>query len=248
MESVRPYFVDSTPFERGVMRTFVGANFLVVAFCAFYLADAFQPAGATWPCIAGSVIVGYFVADFASGLVHWSVDTWFDERSLGRAIAITREHHTHPQHILGYGFLENSALGSAPSAVVIGAAATATALFPVSAVSYCFMIVWLMTSACLSFGMSFHNLCHRPASPLVRLGQETRLLIRPDEHWAHHRGDRTIRYCVINGWANRVCDPLNLWRRLEWLVQALTGAEPRRDDRDWQRRYEDTGTLLNPPR
>jgi ubiquitin-conjugating enzyme E2 variant len=46
---------------------------------------------------------------------------------------------------------------------------------------------------------------------------------------------------VINGWANYLCDRLHVWRRLEWLVRTLTGAVPRRDDLDWQRRCEETG-------
>jgi ubiquitin-conjugating enzyme E2 variant len=248
MNAQRPYFVDSTPDQKRMMCLFVGGNFLLMLLCGAYVVATFTAAGVTWPTILATVLVGWFIADFASGLVHWSVDTWFDEASLGRAVAITREHHTHPQHVLGYGFLEHSALGSAPSLVFIGLAALLTALFPVSAVTWCLMVVWLITATCLFFGMSFHNLAHKPSrSAVIRFAQATRLLIRPEEHWVHHDGDHAIRYCVISGWANHLCDPLRLWRRLEWLVGGLTGAEPHRDDRAWRQRYEETGTLLSPP-
>jgi ubiquitin-conjugating enzyme E2 variant len=245
----QPYFTESTPHEERMMWMFVGGNFLVMLGCGGYVVAAFGAAGVTWPAILAAVVVGWFVADFSSGLVHWGLDTWFDERSLGRAVAIAREHHTHPQHILGYRFIEHSALGSAPSVVLVGAAAALTALLPVSVAAWCAMVVWLITASCLFFGTSFHNLAHKPSrSALIRFGQWIGLLIRPEEHWAHHRGDQTIRYCVINGWANRVCDPLCVWRMLERLVQALTGAAPRRDDLVWQRRYKETGTLFEPPR
>jgi len=245
MSIVEPYFAKGTPHEHLVMRICVGANLAVMMFCAGYLFFECRASGTGWAEIIAAFLIGYFVADFASGAVHWGLDTWFSEREFGRAVAIAREHHTHPQNILGYNFLEHSTLGSAPSAVVIGPLAVATALFPASVATYMLMIVWLVTAACLFFGTSFHNLAHQPPqSRLIRLLQRYYLVITPQHHWVHHRADQVIRYCVINGWANYICDPLRVWRHLEWLVQTLTGAEPRRDDLEWQRRYKETGTLL----
>jgi len=245
MDVVRAYFLEGTSRDRWLMRASIGSNFAVMMFCAGYLVLEHQASGARWLHIAGALLVGYFIADFASGLVHWGIDTWFSKRVLGRAVAIAREHHTHPQHILDYGFLENSTLGSAPSAVFVGAASMATALFQTSVTTYSLMIVWLITSTCLFFGTSFHNLGHRQSrSRLIRLLQKLYLLVTPEHHWVHHRSDQTVRYCVINGWANYIWDTLRLWRGLEWLVQCLTGAEPRRDDLEWQRHYRETGTLL----
>src|SRR5262249_790066 len=97
-DTMPAYFTESTRYERCVMGTAVGGNFLVMLFCAGYLVVTFRGASVGWPAIVTAVLVGYFVADFASGLVHWGLDTWFDERSIGRAAAIGREHHTHPQH------------------------------------------------------------------------------------------------------------------------------------------------------
>ena len=241
----RPYFLESTPFEQWAMRVSVGTNLAVIASCAAYLALEYKSSGITWPYVVFGVLVGYLTADFASGLVHWGMDTWFSEAVLGRAIAIAREHHTNPQHILGYGFMEHSTLGSAPSAVVIGLASLATAICGISPLAYFFMIIWLITSTCLFFGTSFHNLSHkRPRSAFIRAAQKMHLIISPEHHWVHHRDGQIVRYCVINGWANYVCDPLSIWRGLEWLVQMLTGAVPRSDDLEWQRRYEKTGTLI----
>jgi hypothetical protein len=183
-----------------------------------------------------------------SGAVHWGIDTWFDGRILGRAIAIIREHHTHPHHIHGYGFLEYAALGSAPSAVLFGSVAPLTALFPVSATTYALMILWLVNSTCLLFLTSFHNLAHRPARfAILRLAQRVHLVCPPAHHWVHHH-NQTIHYCAVNGWANYVCDGLYVWRGLERVIQAITGIVPRADDLAWQRHYEETGVLADPRR
>jgi plasmanylethanolamine desaturase len=241
----RPFFMESTPYERWVMRVSVGTNLALITSCASYLLLEHKSSGITWPYIIVGVLVGYLIADFASGLVHWGMDTWFSENVFGRAIAIAREHHTHPQHVLAYGFMEHATLGSAPSAVFIGFAAFITASCVISPLSYFFMIVWLITSTCLFFGTSFHNLGHRRAkSAFVRFVQKMHLIISPKHHWVHHSDGQVIRYCVINGWANYLCDRLHVWRGLEWFVQMLTGAVPRRDDLEWQRRYDKTGTLV----
>jgi hypothetical protein len=230
------------------LRFFVGADIVVICLCAAYLISHFATARLGGPSILGVTLAGYFLADFASGVVHWGMDTWFNERTLGRAIAIAREHHTHPHHIHGYTFLEHAALGSAPSALFFGPAALVTMLCPVSALTYALTIVWFVNATCLLFGTSFHNLAHRPArSTVLRLAQRLHLVCPPAHHWVHHR-HQTIHYCVVNGWANYVCDRLFVWRGLERVIEAATGLAPRADDLAWQRNFRETGVLAAPPR
>lgn len=243
-----PFFKDATPHEIRVMRICVAANIVVISCCAFYLARYFIAAGLSLPSLIAALLAGYFFADFSSGMVHWVIDTWLDERALGRGIAITREHHTHPDHVDGYGFLEYASLGSAPSAIFFGAAFAVTALFPVSAATYALMILWLVSSVCLLFGMTFHNLAHRPArSAIMRLAQRLHLVCPPAHHWVHHH-HHTIHYCVVNGWANYVCDGLNLWRRLERVIETVSGRVPRADETEWQRRLGEIGVPAGPRR
>lgn len=243
MINPQPFFTQRTTSDLWIMSAGVGANFAIMCFALVYLVYEYSASSITWPYIVAGLLVGYFIADFASGVVHWGMDTWFSERELGRAVAIAREHHTHPQHILGYGFLEYSALGSTPSALAIGPAVLLTSLLPVSTTTYVVMMIWLITATCLFFGTSFHNLAHRPPNRIIGWMQKLHLVIPRGDHWAHHHREQLVRYCVINGWANYVCDPLRIWRGLEWLIHAATGIQPRRDDLEWQHCYRHTGTL-----
>ena len=45
----RPFFLETTPFERCCMCLSVGANLAVMAFCAAYLFLEFGASGITWP-------------------------------------------------------------------------------------------------------------------------------------------------------------------------------------------------------
>lgn len=244
----KPFFADATPREIRLMRLSVIANAAVVLFCAVYLVRHYSDAGLRWPWLVAVLLAGYFFADFASGAVHWGIDTWFDERTMGRAVAITREHHTHPSHVMLYGFLEQASLGSAPSALVFGPATAVTVLSQVTVLTYALMMIWLVIASCLLFGMHFHNLAHRPARWLIlRLAQRLHLVCPPRHHWVHHRR-QTLHYCVVNGWANYPCDRLHVWRVLERLISAMTGVRPRADDLGWQRQFRETGILVAPRR
>src|SRR5262249_48704556 len=66
------------------------------------------------------LVLGFFAADVASGLVHWLCDTYFDPRTplLGTIfIAPFREHHVDPGALTRHGFFErngNNCLVSIP--------------------------------------------------------------------------------------------------------------------------------------
>lgn len=246
MRTVSPFFAESTAGENRTMSVCVAANWLLISLCGAYVALAYtalQPPAIT---TMGAIVIGYFLADVASGLVHWATDTWFSEKQFGRLIAIAREHHTHPSHILGYRFLENATLGSAPSALFIGPLALLIALQPRSDFLYATMIVFLLISLTLLFGTSLHNIGHRKVkSRILIVAQQLRLVITPAYHHVHHSGDQTTRYCTVNGWANPLLDRLRFWRALERLISGITGAVPREDDVRWQSHYRETGQMIS---
>ena len=249
MAKCNPFYYYSTRREDKVMMICVTANVLLVVLCLTYLIAEYTSSGLSWIDLAAAIVCGYFIADFASGVVHWATDTWFTENDFGRAIAIAREHHTHPHHILGYRFIEHATLGSAPSAVLMWPLTLLILSFPNSVITYILMIFVFMVSLCLFFGTSFHNFGHKKArSPIIRLAQRLHLIITPEYHAVHHRGDQTVRYCTVNGWANYFCDQFKVWRFLEKIISELTGAQPREDDVKWQSYYKMTGHMYQAPR
>ncbi len=211
------------------------ANAAVILAGLGYLGSHAPTLEFAWMVVPVAVAVGLFVGDFATGAVHWALDTWFDEAALGRLVLIAREHHSHPHHILGYRFLEHATLGSGPSVLVLGPLMAATAMTGEGAFAFGLMLVWTIVAVCLFFGTSLHNLGHRPArSRLIRGLQRYHLLITPSYHAQHHRPPQMERYCVVNAWANPICDRLGVWRLFERCVTRLTGAEPRIDDIAWR--------------
>lgn len=189
--------------------------------------------------ISLTILVGLFLADLASGFVHWATDTWFDETKWTRVISIAREHHIHPHHIVGYGPRDYLAYSAWPTLLFLGPIGLilTCAVTPSAWVMHGVVILFIISVA-MMFGTYAHRLGHR-RSPwaVVRFLQRCHLLIDTRHHNVHHRDNHDIRYCVINGWANAVCDRIGFWRGVEWLIHRLTGAVPRRSDHDWWARY-----------
>jgi ubiquitin-conjugating enzyme E2 variant len=181
-----------------------------------------------------------FLADWFSGFVHWLTDTWFDEVYLNRIISIAREHHLYPRQIVGYGVRDYVAYSSWPNVAVVGPVAAMLTLIakPIPAV-FAGVIVCLVISLVMVFGTYAHRLGHQKTrSRILTTLQNFGFLITPSYHAVHHRGNHDIRYCVINGWANPLCDCIRFWRGLEWIVERVTGAIPRENDHEWFDRFE----------
>lgn len=57
--------------------------------------------------------------------------------------------------------------------------------------------------------------------------QRAHLLQSPRHHGSHHAGSKNSHYCVVTNFLNPVLEEVNFWRRLERLVQRLTGRAPK---------------------
>ena len=223
--------------RRQHMMIWATANVVLVLFLLLYLALNFSRVNIHPLHALAVVLFGYFLSDFVSGAIHWTLDTWFDDDELGLVVAIAREHHTHPQNIMDRSFLEHVSLGSAPCVVVNFPAVLFFYFFcwPASIVEFYAAFVFAMVGTCLFFGTTFHNFGHQHKPGLIlRTARRLRLVMTTSYHTVHHRGDNDIRYCAINGWANPICDHLRVWRMLEFVVSKITGAYPRENDIKWK--------------
>jgi plasmanylethanolamine desaturase len=231
---ITPMFRDCTWHTAVVCWASIGST-VTTALGAWLVAHAElmrEPAYVA-PCL---ILISFYLADIISGVVHWTFDTWFDDSSrFPRAVKIAREHHSHPSHILGYGFRDYAGFSSFPAIVTLGPVAAALVLLPgTSTTRFHIVLVLLVILVCMLFASHAHAMAHRRArSQVVRRLQRAHLLLSPEHHRGHHSGGHDTRYCALFGWANGLCDSMGLWRRLERLVQAITGAEPRAYDREW---------------
>ena len=171
---------------------------------------------AAWCLFAAAA--GWLAADFASGLVHWFADTFFEEdtRCIGPLlIQPFREHHRDPLAMTRHGFLEltgNSCLVLLP---VVGAAlALPLSLFFQAAVAT-FALGLFATNL-------FHKWAHDSVAPgCVRWLQSRWLILPPAHHRRHHSANHGAAYCVTTGWTNSIAEASGafaaLRRVLTWL-------------------------------
>lgn len=173
---------------------------------------------------AAGLVLGYLAADLLSGTVHWFCDTFFSEETpwIGRSVIRPfRDHHRHPEGIVGYRILDQDGTAYFLNAPLL-------------------LLLWrrgmpepdaqlwvLACGAALGFALGsfgtnlFHKWAHAErVPPGVRWLQRRRLILSPAAHAAHHRS-YTGGYCVTTGWLNPVLDRFDLFGRLARGVRRL---------------------------
>ena len=238
---IHPLFLATRPWSIAFSWFGVFGNLASVVWGGAWLATHLDALSVSRLVLVPALFVGLFVLDWFSGLVHWTYDTWFDEDIPGfqRSVSIAREHHTHPIHIVGYGFRDQVSYSSWPAFVFVAPIGLVLSLVDAPG-SLVYLGVMLCTLVCagMIFGSHCHLLGHKPAkSRVIRLLQRTHFLVTPAYHRRHHSDNHDIRYGVVNGWSNVVCDRIGFWRWLERVIRALTSAEPRRSDHEWMTRF-----------
>jgi ubiquitin-conjugating enzyme E2 variant len=238
----QPLFLGNTAGNVIFSWAGVFGNLVVVSWGSWWLAACHAQSGVAWYHLIGTFFLGLFLLDWFSGFVHWSYDTWFDERMPGfqRSVSIAREHHVLPHNIVGYTLRDHVSYSSWPALVFVGPVGLALSLWaPFTLASYLGVLLCTLVGFGMFFGSHCHLLAHQStATPLIRLLRRTCLLVTPAYHRAHHSGNHDVRYAVVNGWSNFVCDRVGFWRGLELLIQTATAAKPRRSDHEWMERFK----------
>jgi len=174
--------------------------------------------------MGAGALLGYLLADVASGVVHWFCDTFFHEDTplIGRAfIHPFREHHVDPLAITRHGFFEvngNNCLALLPlliAVLVLGDPHQGEAVPALFAQSLTLGFT-LATFATNQFHKWAHQ--HRPAAAVRRL-QAIGVILSPAHHSRHHREPYRQAYCITVGWLDPLLDRTRLFERIEHAVR-----------------------------
>lgn len=171
--------------------------------------------------IIAQLLVGWLIADFISGVLHWAEDRllWATIPVIGPLIVVpNRAHHKDPyMPLAGNLFARNwtSWLTAVICAVI---------WFAIAGFS------WVFLGAALGGAIvtEVHAIAHRNnATGILRVLQQSGIIQSPGQHLRHHRGEQNSHYCSLTDWLNPWLEWVRLWERLENGLTRI-GLEPNR--------------------
>ena len=175
-------------------------------------------------------------ADFVSGLVHWTADTWFSETMpvLGRRfLRPFRVHHVNPDDFLRRGFVDcNGDVAMLNTPILAGAL-----LVPLTTDGGAALSLALLAFAATSLPTNqVHQWAHMPAPPAaIQWLQRRRIILSRDDHARHHHEPYVVNYCIATGWCNRWLSAMGFFPAFERTITRCFGIEPRADERAFGR-------------
>ncbi len=167
------------------------------------------------------IIACILIADFLTGVVHWFEDTYGlpSWPWLGASVIEPNiRHHEHPVEFTMRSVIYRN---------------YQVFLSALGAIAIAWLTGWLgwqiaLTIALASLGNEVHAWSHkRPRWWIVRLLQDMKLLISPEQHAKHHRRPYDTNFCTLTNVLNPLLDGLRVWRGLEALL-SLVGWRVRR--------------------
>ena len=170
------------------------------------------------------VLVGLFLADFITGLIHWFEDRYGNPNwpFIGQAIMANHEHHFTPRTFLSGTFWDRN------KEVFIGTVIILCGFYAASAIN----IVTVSATMFGFFANEIHGAAHKfpkENPPWVRMLQKMGLMQSFLHHARHHRDRKDRSYCVMTNYVNPVLDAICFFRGLEWVIRILFRASPRMD-------------------
>ena len=183
------------------------------------------------------MLTAALAADLASGLVHWTADTWFSETMpvLGRRfLRPFRVHHVNPDDFLRRDFIDcngDVAMLNIPFLTV-------ALMLPGSTIGWATSLA-LMTFAIVSLPTNqVHQWAHMPSPPsLVQWLQRHGVILSTEAHGSHHRAPYVANYCIATGWCNRWLTAIEFFPVCERLITRVAGLQPRADEHTFAERW-----------
>jgi ubiquitin-conjugating enzyme E2 variant len=149
------------------------------------------------------VFIGYLVADFLSGVIHFTQDNFFGPKTplVGQFIQDGRNHHKNPTEMLKYNYSETNQL---------------LLLSPV-ALAWYFLCGYSTFSLTVAFFLvnanQIHKMNHLPPNQRPAWFNFLRSWrIVQTQHHEHHRTPNQTHFCVLTDHLNPVLDGLGFWK------------------------------------
>ena len=219
--------LETKPYQQAMVAfTFAGhAWFLSQAFGAMVAAAQGNVLLAAIQAM-GLTLASWILADFGSGVLHWSVDNYGNGKTpvMGSIIAAFQGHHSAPWTITERGFCNNVYKLCIPFGIVTAGVIQFLSGGP-GAVS------WFFTTFCAFeiLSQEFHKWSHQLPSETpgwVNLLQKIGVTVGRKPHALHHLAPYEGNYCIISGICNDALDKSGFFRRLERFVYSRNGVEP----------------------
>ena len=177
--------------------------------------------GFSW-LVLPALFVGYLLADFITGTIHWFCDTFFDEETpvIGNFIIYSfREHHSYPLLITKDKFIEQDTTSFfilMPFLYLATFSEINYLYSPNSIYGHFILIGICIGTFCTNL---FHKWAHqRNQKPIIKKLQKLGLILNPDLHKKLHK-DHSKSYCVTSGLMNPVLDYINFYANTERLIR-----------------------------
>jgi len=171
----------------------------------------------------GLVMASWLLADFGSGVLHWSVDNYGNGRTpiFGSIIAAFQGHHSAPWTITQRGLCNNIYKLCIPFGIPTLLAVNF--LFNPSATLF-----FAVFCAMELFSQEFHKWSHMTKGEVpgwVNRLQDLGLVIGRTPHALHHIAPYDGNYCIVSGICNKFLDESGMFRRLEHWIYDINGVE-----------------------
>lgn len=191
-----------------VVSTLTFLAFAIVLFADF--ATLLQNAVGSTPLVIALMvtpIIGYILADFASGFVHFMGDTFGNARTpiIGKAFIFPfREHHVDPKAMTRHHFFVtngNNCLVSLPVMALMHWPLFGWALGrPWLALVFSTLLFLVMS---VFFTNQIHKWAHEDnPNAIARWLQKHGVILAPTRHKLHHTPPFRSDYCITTGWLN----------------------------------------------
>ena len=171
------------------------------------------------------VLFAACAADFVSGLVHWTADTWFSETMpvLGRRfLRPFRVHHVNPDDFLRRDFVDCNGDVAMLNTPILAAALLVSAATDGGAALSLAMTTFAATSLPTN---QVHQWAHMPVPPpAVRWLQGLGIILSRDDHARHHHEPYVANYCIATGWCNRWLSAMSFFPACERFITRVSGS------------------------